>query len=145
MKEEICIVFGVIGSFISGVYGGWSAAMTTLIIFMALDYLTGIIVAGVFHKSKKSKSGSLKSAAGWKGLCRKGAELLVVLVACRLDLLLGVNYVRDCTVIAFVINETISILENVGLMGVKLPPVIIKAIDILNEANNAKGGTTQNG
>ncbi len=142
MKEQICFVFGVIGSAIAGAFGGWSAAMTTLIIFMAIDYITGIIVAGVFHKSKKSKSGSLKSIVGWKGLCKKGAELLVVLVACRLDLLLGVEYIKDCSVIAFVINEAISIFENIGLMGVPLPTVVVKAIDILTEVNNKNGGIT---
>ncbi|MGN1130458.1 MAG: holin family protein, partial [Ruminococcus sp.] len=69
--------------------------------------------------------------AGWKGLCRKGVTILVVLVAYRLDLLIGTNYIRDAVVIAFCANELISIVENCGLMGLPLPKPIVKAIDIL--------------
>ena len=70
---------------------------------------------------------------GWKGLCRKGMILLIVLVAYRLDLILGVNYIRDTVIIGFIANETISITENAGLMGVPLPKAIQRAIDILND------------
>ena len=104
----------------------------TLIIFMGVDYLTGLIVAGVFHNSEKTASGTLESRAGWKGLCRKGVSLLVVLVACRLDLVMGSDFIRDAVVIAFIANETISIVENAGLMGVPIPAAIVKAIDVLN-------------
>ncbi|MBS5029113.1 MAG: phage holin family protein, partial [Clostridiales bacterium] len=48
----------------------------TLKVCMALDYLTGMIAAGIFHKSKKSAEGGLESRSGWKGLCRKGISLL---------------------------------------------------------------------
>lgn len=80
----------------------------------------------------------MESRAGWKGLCRKGVTLLVVLVACRLDLLTGANFIRDAVVIAFIANEAISILENAGLMGVPIPVVITRAIDVLK--NKAEGG-----
>lgn len=72
-----------------------------------------------------------ESRAGWKGLCRKGVTLFVVLVACRLDLIIGSDFIRDAVVIAFTANETISIIENAGLMGVPIPPVITKAIEVL--------------
>ncbi len=127
-KQFICTTAGVIGAGIASIFGGWSASMTTLIIFLAIDYITGIIVAGVFKKSPKSDNGGLESKAGLKGLLRKGAELLLVLVACRLDILIGSNYCRDATVIALCVNETISIIENVGVMGVPIPEPIRKAI-----------------
>ena len=109
------------------------AALITLLIFMGVDYATGLIVAGVFHKSEKTENGALESRAGWKGLCRKGVSLLVVLVACRLDMIMGSNFIRDATVIAFIANETISIIENAGLMGVPIPSVITKAIEVLKK------------
>lgn len=112
-------------------FGGWNSAITTLLCFMAIDYITGLIVAGVFHASKKTESGTLESKAGWKGLCKKAVTLLFVLIAHRLDLILGVAYIRDAVVIGFVTNELISIVENAGLMGVPLPAVITKAIDVL--------------
>ena len=133
VKNGVCTMVGVIGSLIASQFGGWDAALSTLILFMAVDYITGLVVAGVFHASPKSKSGTLESRAGWKGLCRKGVSLLVVLVACRLDAIIGSNFIRDATVIAFVCNETISIIENAGLMGVPIPAALTKAVDVLRQ------------
>ena len=133
MKQMICSILGVIGSAIASVFGGWDAGLATLLIFMGLDYVTGLIVAGVFHNSTKTDTGTLESKAGWKGLCRKCMTLIFVLVAYRLDLVIGTNYIRDAVIIAFIANETISLVENAGLMGLPLPSVISKAIDILQK------------
>lgn len=132
MKENIFVtIIGVIGGAISTVFGGWSTSMTTLLIFMGIDYITGLIVAGVFNNSPKTNSGALESRAGWKGLFRKCVTLLMVLIACRLDMVLNTTFIRDCVVIAYIANETISIIENAGLMGIPIPSVIVKAIDVL--------------
>lgn len=133
MKVKVCALVSIIGGFIVKLLGGWDAALTTLIIFMAVDYLTGLLVAGVFHKSKKSENGKLESHAGWKGLCKKGVTLLFVLVASRLDLALGLDFIRTTVIIGFMANELISIIENAGLMGIPIPKVLSKAIDILTQ------------
>lgn len=131
MKEYICTVCGVIGGGIAAAFGGWDAAIMTLVICMALDYITGLLVAAVFHNSPKTPSGGLESRAGYKGLIRKGMMLAVVLVACRLDLVMGSTFIRDGVIIAFVANEVLSIVENAGLMGVPIPSVIKSAIEVL--------------
>lgn len=131
MKNVICAIFGIIGGFIANAFGGWSAALTTLLIFMGVDYLSGLILAGVFHASPKSEDGTLESYAGWKGLVRKGMTLLIVLIGARLDMLLGVSYIRDAMVIAFCVNELLSIIENMGLMGVPMPEILTNAIEML--------------
>ena len=129
---------GAIGGFVAMAFGGWSDALITLIVFMALDYVTGLIVAGIFKKSKKSENGALESRAGFKGLCRKGVALMIVLVAVRLDIIMHTTYIKEAVIIAFVVNESISIIENAGLMGIPIPPVIAKAIDVLrNESEKA--------
>lgn len=133
MKNYICTAVGAVGSAIAYLFGGWDNAMITLIIFMAIDFITGMIVAGVFHSSPKTDTGALESGIGWKGLCRKGGTLLFVLIATRLDLAIGTNYIRNAVIIGFTCNETISIVENAGLMGLPLPQVIVKAIDILKK------------
>lgn len=133
VKNGVCTMVGVIGSLIASQFGGWDAALSTLILFMAVDYITGLVVAGVFHASPKSKDGALESRAGWKGLCRKGVTLLIVLVACHLDTVMGSNFIRDATVIAFIANETLSIIENAGLMGVPIPKALTGAIEILKQ------------
>lgn len=136
MKNGFCTMIGAIGALIASLFGGWDQALATLVIFMATDYVTGLIVAGVFHTSQKSENGALESRAGWKGLCRKGVTLLVVLVACRLDLITGTNFIRDAVIIAFICNETISIIENVGLMGIDIPPALTAAIEVLKKKSD---------
>lgn len=143
MKNGICTAVGLLGSFIASLFGGWDTALATLMIFMAVDYVTGLVVAGVFHKSPKTDNGTLESRAGWKGLCRKGMTLLVVLVACRLDLIMGSNFIRDAAIIAFITNETISIIENAGLMGAPIPAVLVKAIEVLKQKADDETPTGQ--
>ena len=131
MKNILSTYIGILGSIIASLLGGWDMALQTLIIFMTIDYVTGFMVAGIFNKSTKTKPGALESVAGWQGLCRKGVALLIVLIACRLDLLTGANLIRDAVVIAYCTNEAISIIENAGLMGVPIPTRLTKAIEAL--------------
>ena len=131
LKTMICTGIGVVGSTVAAAFGGWDAAMITLVSMMVIDYLTGVLVAGVFHNSPKTENGTLESKAGWKGLCRKGVTLLIVLVAARLDIILGTGFIRDAVIIGYIANETISIIENAGLMGVPIPEAIEKAIEVL--------------
>lgn len=139
MKQGICSIIGVIGSAIASFFGGWSAGLSTLVFFMAVDYVSGLIVAGIFKNSTKTDSGALESRAGWKGLCRKCMTFVYVLIAYRLDLMIGTNYIRDGVIIAFVANELISITENAGLMGLPLPDKIKWAIDILQNKEKKEG------
>lgn len=112
--------------------------LTTLILCMALDYLTGMVAAGIFHKSKKSAQGGLESRSGWKGLCRKGISLLIVLVAYRLDLIAGTDFICKAVMAAYLVNELLSITENIGLMGVPVPKVLTSAIDLLRQKSEAQ-------
>lgn len=131
MKAGLCTAIGVLGSILVSAFGGWDAALKSLIIFMTVDYITGLMVAGVFHNSKKTATGTLESRAGFKGLCRKALILLFVLIAQRLDIMCEVDYIRNAVIIGFCANDLISIIENAGLMGVPLPEVIVKAVDVL--------------
>ena len=138
MPIKIFILSGVacVGAAITSLVGGWNGAMTTLVILMFIDYVTGIIVAGVFHASPKSNGGALSSAVGFKGICRKFVILLIVVVACRVDLLLDTNIIRDATCIGFCANELVSITENAGLMGIPLPRKLVEAIEVLRGDND---------
>ena len=132
MKENICTVIGVFGGFIAAMLGGWDSALATLIIFMAIDFVTGPIAAAM-GKSKHSKTGKLSSKAGWVGLAKKFCILLMIVVAVRMDILIGTTYIRDATCIGFCVNELLSIIENTSLMGIPYPPAIKKAIEVLQK------------
>ena len=136
LKDLFVAVIGAIGAFIAKLFGGWDAAMTTLVIFMGVDYLMGLVVAGVFKRSGKSENGALDSRAGFKGLLKKSIILLIVLIAYRLDLVLGSAFIKDAVIIGYIANETISIIENAGLMGIPIPDVIKRAIDILKNKSD---------
>lgn len=134
MKYKIFTALALAGSALAELFGSWDMALETLLLLMAADWITGgILLPAVFGKSPKSPNGALESRAGWKGLCRKGMTLFYILIAARMDRLLGMDYIRNAVCIGFIANELLSIVENAGLMGVPLPAMIRKVIDILKE------------
>ena len=143
MKDIFCWVCAIVSSIILYLVGDITMPFIILLIFMCTDYITGLILSGVFKKSKKTKSGGLSSEIGFKGLIKKVCIIICVIVANMLDYVLKTNYIRNVVIISFMTNEVISIIENLGLIGVKIPKAIINAIDILKgkeEDENAKIG-----
>ena len=139
-KNGTLAALAAIGSAVAGWLGGWDAALKVLTAFMVADYITGVALAAVWRKSKKSKSGAVSSAAGFKGLCKKGVILLVVWVTTLLDKALGAEYVRTATVLFFIGNEGISLLENLGMMGIPFPAFLQTALEALQDKGD-KGET----
>jgi len=137
MKVSICTVLGLVGGGIASVFGGWDSAIVTLLIFMAIDFATGMINAAM-GKSKHTDSGRLSSRAGWIGLAKKCSVLMLIIVAVRLDILLNTNYVRDAVCIGFCVNEVLSIIENTSLMGITYPAILKNAIEILQKQAGGK-------
>lgn len=133
MKDTICTLFGICGAGIAWAFGGWDAALMALLICISVDYISGSLVALVFHKSSKSETGAYNSSYGLKGLCKKGLMLLFVLVAVQIGRLMGADYVRDAVCIGFCTNEILSIVENLGLAGVPMPQAVTKALEQLQK------------
>lgn len=129
-KYVFLSLFGIITATL---FGGWDGAMATLGIFMLIDYISGVVLAAVFKKSNKTATGALDSRAGLKGLCRKAGMFAMVIVAVRLDALCSMGGVlRNGVIFALIANEALSIVENLGLMGLPLPKVLSAAIDQLH-------------
>lgn len=133
IKNGILAGLAVFGSFAANALGGWDAAMQVLVALMVADYITGVLVAAVWHKSSKSSSGTLNSVAGFKGILKKCAILLLVWIGVLLDNATGANYIRTAVVLFFIGNEGISLLENLGLMGVPYPAFLRKALEALHD------------
>ena len=133
IKNGILAGLAVFGSFAANALGGWDASLQVLIALMVADYLTGVLVAAVWHKSSKSSSGTLNSVAGFKGILKKCAILLLVWIGVLLDQALGSSYARTAVVLFFVGNEGISLLENLGLMGVPFPAFLRRALEALRD------------
>ena len=133
MKDAVSTVVGLAAGMLSGIVGGFDTPVLVLVVSMGVDYVTGLIVAGVFHASPKTSGGGLDSRVGWKGLARKFVTLLIVVITNLADILLEVHYIRDAAIIGFCANECISILENAGLMGIRIPRVLTAALEKLSE------------
>lgn len=133
IKNAVFAALAAVGGFIADRLGGWDALLQVLIALMAADYLTGLIVAGIFKKSPHTRSGTLSSAAGYLGLIKKCAALLLIYIGVLLDRALGEAFVRSALIIFFIGNEGLSLLENVGLMGVKYPKFLAKMLEALRD------------
>lgn len=122
--KNVLRVVGAVGGAIGGVLGGWDSLLAVLMGMMAADYVTGFLVAAM-GKSQKTEYGGLSSKVGWIGLAKKGAMMLVVLVATLLDNAIGTDAMcRDTACWFYVANEGISLMENLNLMGVPFPAKI---------------------
>ncbi|WII39708.1 phage holin family protein [Paenibacillus thiaminolyticus] len=118
-------LFGVLVT----LYGGWPSLLNVLLILVAFDYVTGVMAAGA--------EGKLKSSIGLLGVARKVFIFVVVAVAHQVDTVLGDQHMlRDATIFFYLANELLSIIENGGRLGVPLPAIIKKAVEVLK----AKGG-----
>ena len=133
MKQYLCTAVGMLGAAVVWAFGEWDSTLIALLICMGVDYISGSVVALVFHRSTKTETGAYNSAYGIKGLCKKGLMLLFVLVAVQIDSILGLAYVRDAVCIGFCTNEIISIIENLGLAGIPMPAIVTKALEQLQK------------
>ncbi len=133
LKIKIVLWAGVLGSLISKIFGGWTPSMTTLVTFMMIDYISGLVVAAVFKKSRKTPGGALDSRVGFKGMIKKGSMLVIVYIAVRMDLIGNTTFIKNTTIIGLICNELTSIGENFGLMGVPYPKVITDAFEVLSK------------
>jgi toxin secretion/phage lysis holin len=131
MKEYITSALALVGGGLSWAIGGFDAVVVCLIGAMAIDYITGLIVAGVFHNSPKTEGGRLDSRVGWKGLARKFVTILIVVVANLADVVMGTEGIRTAVCIGFFANECLSLVENAGHMGLRIPAKLKDAVEEL--------------
>lgn len=136
-KDTVSAVTGILGGTLLAIFGEWTMALTALMVFMIVDYCTGLMV-GFAGKSTKTDSGGLRSSAGLAGLTKKAVMILIVVTMHFVDMALGLDYFRDIVVIGFCANELLSIVENAGLLGVGLPKGVTKAIDVLKDKSEDK-------
>lgn len=141
----ITVSISTVGGFLGYLVGGWDIWLQCLLIAMFLDIVTGTLKC-IYKKSEKTASGAFRSSVFINGLLRKGACLCVVVIAVEMDAIFMVmgtpldiallGSIRNAVILFFWIGEAISILENCGEMGMKLPTPLTKALDVLNAELN---------
>lgn len=136
IRTTVLGVLSALGAMLTHALGGWDITLQVLIGFLAADYLTGLVLAGVFKRSPKTSGGALSSAAGFQGIVRKCAVLLLVLLAALLDRVTGSTYIRTTLCFFFIANEGLSILENLGMMGVPYPRFLREMLEAIRQKSS---------
>lgn len=126
MKIALNNIMSVILTTFIYLLGGVDVALQCLLIMIILDYISGIASA-IYNKNLDSK-------VGLKGILKKFMYLLIVCVSVIIDKIVGnTGAVRTVVIYFFVANDGLSIIENIGKMGIPLPK---KLIDTLNQLKN---------
>ncbi|WP_294405604.1 holin family protein [uncultured Clostridium sp.] len=125
---------GILGGIFGNLFGGLDKIFYALLICSIIDFLSGGAVAVVFKNSPKTETGAAQSQAGFKGLVKKVFIYLIIVVVVQIDSVIGSNgFLRNAVIIGFMVNEVLSIIENAGLMGIKMPDAVTNAVDILKK------------
>ena len=127
------IVTGAIGSLLINLIGKPTEDLIILLVLMTIDLIVGFLISAIWQKSTKTDSGKLSSSVMFKGIVKKFLTLVIVVIAYQLDILLAMNVIRHIVIIAFIVEEVLSITENIAITGIKIPAIITKALDVLEK------------
>lgn len=131
METVIKTLTGVTGAVVSFLFGGWTQLMTVLVVFIAIDFILGLSLA--------AKEGRASSHELWVGVTRKIGTLAIVAVAHLLDTIIGdAHLIRDAAIFFYLAGELLSLIENAGQLGVPIPPVVARAVEVLRGKGEGK-------
>lgn len=131
-KDAACAVFAGIGAWIAQIYGGWTQAMTALVVFVVADVATGML-CGLAKKSPNTDGGGLSSKVMREGAAKKVEIFFILLIAAWLDIAMHVTIWKDAACIYYIAEEGLSILENAGALGLPIPDKLKSAIEALKK------------
>jgi len=124
VETQIKAAAAVGGAIVSFLFGGWTQLMTVLVVFIVIDFISGVALA--------AKEGRAASRELWLGVTRKIGTLAIVAVAHLLDTIIGdAHLIRDAAIFFYLAGELLSLIENAGQLGVPIPPVVTKAVEVL--------------
>ena len=136
--KKVLEILSAIGGAIASFFINMPPLVWILIAVMTMDFITGLI-CGAMGRSKKTENGYLASHAAFEGLMRKVLIIFVVLLAAALDMAVskgaGIQFeaVMGATCLWFIASEGLSILENCASMGVPVPKILLKLLEIMKQ------------
>lgn len=143
LKNIVSIITGTIGSLLINLIGKPTNDLIILIVLMIIDLIVGFLISAIWQKSSKTDSGKLSSSVMFKGIVKKFFTLAIVVIAFQLDKLLVMNVIRHIVIISFIVEEILSITENIAITGIKIPSIVTKALDVLEK--EVKDGFSNSG
>ncbi|USG67461.1 holin family protein [Brevibacillus ruminantium] len=131
MEGIVKTILALSGASVTYLFGGWSTLLGVLLAFVILDYLSGMVAAGI--------EGKLRSGVGYEGIARKVFIFAMVAIANLIDAALGdQHFMRDVTIFFYLANELLSIIENAGRIGLPVPKALQLAVEMLREKGEGK-------
>jgi toxin secretion/phage lysis holin len=115
------VAFAILGGTITAFLGGWDMALQVLVLFVVLDYITGLIAA--WYEKR------LDSRVGFRGIAKKILLFVPIAICYALDRVLGQEILRSLAIFFYIANEGLSIVENLGRAGVPVPDALGEALE----------------
>ena len=139
IRKYVDIIGAAIGAALGAAFAGWSwtPMHTVLVIFMLVDYISGVMVAAL-GLSPKSETGKLSSKAGFIGLAKKCFIVFFVLLGAALDSALGTTVIQSMIICMYIANEGLSIIENATLLGMPVPKALANALEVMREKSDGE-------
>ena len=132
LSEEGITIAGFLGG-LSAMFGGWDIYLISLLSFQGIDLILGsLFVSLFFKKSNKTSTGGYSSSTFVQGLIKKFSCLFMVIMSVILDNLLGTSVIRSSVIMILIFNEAMSIVENLGVIGVPIPKQLKAALEFLS-------------
>jgi toxin secretion/phage lysis holin len=123
------VIAGSFGAAITYAFGTWTELLSFFALAVAIDIVTGV-------SASIAEGRGISSAVGSVGLAKKAFMFVAILLAHRLDALMGTDIVMIGAVYAYLANELVSITENYGRIGLPLPDAIKRVITVLKDRGN---------
>lgn len=143
LKNIVSITTGAIGSLLINLIGTPTDDLIILIVLMIIDLIVGFLISAIWQKSSKTDSGKLSSTVMFKGITKKFFTMVIVVIAFQLDKLLVMNVIRHIVIISFIVEEILSVTENIAITGIKIPRIVTNALDVLEK--EVKDGFSNSG
>lgn len=139
IRKIVDFIGAAIGAALGAAFAGWSwtPMHTVLVIFMLIDYASGVMVAAL-GLSPKSETGKLSSKAGFIGLAKKCFIVFFVLLGAALDSALGTTVIQSMIICMYIANEGLSIIENASLLGMPVPKALANALEVMKEKSESE-------
>lgn len=138
LMNETALWIGLMGGFLAWLLGGWDVLLISLVVLVALDYITGVLRSIVECR--------LCSDIGFKGIVKKVLIFIIVAAASAVQVAVQKNIpLREMVMMFFLANEGISILENAAQMGIPVPArfkrILMKLRDDESDKEDSNGTT----
>ena len=138
MMKKVTEILAAVGGAIVSFFVTMPPLVWILIAVMTIDFITGLL-CGAMGKSDKTENGYIASSTAFIGLLKKALILLIVLLASLLDMAVsagaGITFeaVMGATCLWFIASEGLSILENAAKMGIPVPKILLKLLEIMKD------------